>query len=272
MKCIRYKVLLLIMNQSIICPISLEPIHKYGITAIGSIYEYNEIKKWLKINITDPVTNSVLPNNHVTIFDQKNGESVTEYAKRIRSNNLQCNNKFRLEYESPIKHNKLIEIKENIGSIDKKIWDKYGEMKRNRLLTMEGSEAYCTSDFNADDNDTIKRPDGTGKRFQFINLSNLQVNKGQYKSDDFSFADMSNSTFNKCDFSRCRFIGTNLEGTIFNECLFKGEEITFHKAIGSVIFINCSVEYTNVWVMTNDADNIKKILKNRLMTCELEVI
>jgi hypothetical protein len=248
-----------------LCPIGMQPIKVFGITAVGSIYCYDNICKWLENNHTDPLTGCVLPNKYVHRIEKNANLYIKQKAREIRDHNLKCNQKFKLAWESPIMYNRLASM-----TIDhkNKEWISYNKMKRQMIVTTN-SDAFKNMclDRPLDYADSIKRPTGTGERYQHIDLSGIQLNGKNFKSDDFSFANMENSTFTNCDFSRCRFIGTKFKNTIFADCRFIGEEITFYRATGNIVMLSCRMEQVNAWHTVTDPDQINKILQDRLLTC-----
>src|SRR6056297_1025734 len=144
--------------DSIICPITLEPIKEFGIICTGNIYEYDAIHKWLLDHNRDPTTNEIL----LTNFIMKPGINHINVIKRIALN-FKENMKLifpHKNYFNDIKnvYDKLIEIEKNINYLDQNEWNKYNLMKCDRFLK-EKNDAFfhVIKNEDIDCNDTIKR-------------------------------------------------------------------------------------------------------------------
>lgn len=253
---------------TLICPITLEPIKNGGMTCFGNIYEYDIIVNWLLKNDTDPLNGIEMPTKiirKINIQEYTLGELDKICKDAKKSLELWCP-RFKSWTNSKNKFEKLFPVFKKFNFNDPN-WIKYQTIKRKLFLSKD-DEAFLSkiSGKNLVDTcDPMSRPDNTGKRYDFVNLSELTMRQKQFKLQIFRFTDFSNSVFVKCDLSRVRFIGCNLSGTIFSECRFCGEEVCFYKSYGMVKFISCSMEHIDRWVMVRNLDEIVKILKLRLL-------
>lgn len=242
----------------LICPITLTEISEYGITEYGSIYEFNAIIQWLEFSDTDPLLNKKLQNNFVHKFIG-NADDAQVFANKIAHQSKTTD----IIYDMTIpKHYvNYSNYKNNVETLkNDNMWNNYCNDKR--IQFQNGfSYAYPPDMINNDN-----RIENTGKNYDFMDLSKITVTSKNFKSETFNFANMSNCNFINCDFSRCEFMETNLNFVNFINCKFIGEQVIFHKATTmKTMFKNCEFEYTNKWVITNNVEEIKLILKNRLL-------
>ncbi len=267
-------------HKQLVCPITLEEIKEGGMTCFGNIYEYTEILKWVATHDTDPLTNQYLPNKFIRKVDIHKGDIQKVIKDARNSFELWCPfgkiwAGVRNIYEKILEASKTIDFASSE-------WITYNKMKRNRFIAESDNAASmsaCTDVNEVDKDDTCKRPLGTGKHYDFIDLSLLCVSKnsgvpppsgmvrsncGNFKSEVFCFTNFSSNVFISCDFSRVRFIGCNLDNTQFINCTFIGEEVCFYKSYGKIKFVDCTFEYMDKWVQTKDLDEVIKILKCRL--------
>lgn len=249
------------MTDQLICPISLTEIKFAGITVNGSIYEYQEIVDWLKNNNTDPATNLVLPAKNIEKYDLSISikEQVLDAAKARKDNSKMFFNSLKLQLEAPETYRKLQKLKFDQESDE---WKTYSQTKIQQFIPIY----FCRNADNLDSEDKIKRPGGTGSRFQFINLQNKKITDKGFKGEMFDFAKLSNCEFFECDFSRVSFIGTEFDTVTFYNCRFIGEQVCFYQAIHKKLsFINCTMEHADSWDSTNKPLEIRQILEDRLM-------
>lgn len=235
--------------MNIICPITLEEIQEPGITLIGSIYEYDAIHKWLTNHNTDPITNIILPSKTILKWGDRT-ESLTEYAAHVKNNTMLYNYSFRLACNISAKYDKLLE--------------KYQTIKNDRDWLAK--TAKTRKDFLSGKSRAYPCRKKDQPSCNFLNLSNSNVTNGHYKCETFNFSNLSGSKFINCDFSRCKFIGSNLTDCVFINCVFIGEQVIFYKAtVTNLKFINCAFEYTDRWFNTTHPNEIRQILKQRLI-------
>ncbi len=256
---------------TLICPISLEEIKTAGITCVGSIYDYDNITKWLTKNSTDPVTNLVLPTKLIARKVGLSKESLIKYADNIRTNTKGWNFPFKLVNDSPIIYDELAKLKPNTDTPE---WIEYNLAKSAQIDNYVDHSAYdklCTGIEDKDDD--MKRPKNTSSGFQFITIQDKYISNKKFKLERFDFVHFKNCIFDDCDMSSTRFIGTIFDNVLFRNCSFIGEKISFYKAtIGrGLIFDGCTVEYLEKWVTAESVDEIRKILANRLLEGEYVV-
>ena len=251
-----------------ICSITLEPIKNGGITCFGNIYEYDAIVNWLLKNDIDPLNGIEMPTKfirkiNIQEYTLSELDEISKDAKK--SLELWCP-RFKSWTNSKNKFKKLFPVFKKFNFNDPN-WIKYQTVKRKLFLSKD-DEAFL-SKINGKNLvnacDPMNRPNNTGKRYDFVNLSELTIRQKQFKLQIFRFTNFSNSVFVKCDLSRVRFLGCNLSGTIFSECTFRGEEVCFYKSYGIVKFISCSIEHIDRWDIVQKLDEIVKILKLRLL-------
>lgn len=255
--------------DNIICCITLEPIKIPGITLYGSIYEYDAIMEWLVNHEIDPMTNIRLPNKQIHKLDsienapQDQLEKVKECANKIKNETLLWCEPYKLCLSMPIKYEKILNTKKIIDTM--KQLNDANWLEHTKIILSLFRSGYMLGimpDRIENLIDLIKITKGC----QFLNISDITIRNGQYKSNSFDFATIYNCNFINCDFSRCTFIGTIIKDTIFINCTFIGEEIIFYKAnFTNVIFRECSFEYLNVWVKTKNIEEIIEILCSRLL-------
>ncbi|BCS82520.1 hypothetical protein QLL95_gp0031 [Cotonvirus japonicus] len=249
-----------------VCSITLEPIIQGGMTCYGSVYEYDAIIEWFKNNDTDPLTNLECPSKFVVKVDVlskyldekiKDMRKTTELVFPITKTWTSVKNKY-LEY---------YEIQKNINAnILEKDFDSYNKNKRKIFINEKNSAYYNTCTNTNKTTSDIYFDEYGINNFDFINLSGLNVSDSEFKSQCFMFTNLSNTTFINCDMSRCKFIGCDLTGTKFIDCTFVGEEVCFYKSnCKGIIFVDCKMEYIDKWIMTSDANEISKILSQRLI-------
>lgn len=247
--------------DQLICPISLAEIKFAGITVNGSIYEYQEIVDWLKNNNTDPMTNLVLPTKNIEKYDLSisTKEQLFDAAKARKDNSIMYFNSLKLQLDAPDTYKKL---KKLLFDQESDEWKAYSQAKIINFIPVY----FCGNADNLDAEDEIKRPTGTGARFQFINLRDQTITDRGFKSEMFDFAKLSNCEFFECDFSRVSFIGTEFNNVTFYNCRFVGEQVCFYQATHKKLsFINCTMEHVNTWKTTNRPATIREILEDRLM-------
>jgi hypothetical protein len=252
--------------ESIICPITMEPIQNGGLTCLGNIYEYDAIQDWLLNHDTDPLINLQMPTKFIRKIDihRKDLNEVIKDAKK--SLELWCP---RFKSWTSIKNefDKMLPLYKKFNHNDPK-WINYSSAKKELFMQMSDDKAYesLIRDQNLIDAcDIILRPSDTGKHYDFINLTDLRITERSFKSQSFFFTNFSNSCFIKCNLSRVKFIGCNLSNVKFIGCDFCGEEVCFYKSYGIVKFIVCSVEFVDKWIMTRDLNELANILKSRLL-------
>lgn len=248
------------INQNI-CPITLEPINIYGITCYGSFYEYSAISDWLQNHNTDPLTNLPLPSKGLKKVLKEDFSPVTHIDHK-KSCLLWCYHLALVENSIKI-YNNLIALENNAQG---EYWDKYSNAKKEQLI--EGKVSYYEAAVYGTDIDNMNdyiRPSNTGSGFNFVDLSNCEFEDRDFKCASFNFANLSNCMFINCSLSRCSFIRANLTKCMFFGCDFKGESVSFYKAITTnCLFVRCSIERVDRWVMESKDKTFKKILSARL--------
>lgn len=248
--------------EELICPITLEPIREAGITCVGSYYEYESIVDWLKTNNRDPLTNLELYTKFVVRFPTDNVDLLKEKAKDIALNTEFVDKRYSLKRKS-------VSTYERLSAIAKKAkhegWDIYTEAVfhyASHILQ------HC------DDTNPLKKYSGplTGiSSYQFIKFFGTKTNEN-YKGENFDFSVFTNCQFVNCNFSRVTFVGAVFNNVIFNSCQFIGEEVSFYKATGRCIFINCTVEHVDKWANGESTEEITQILRERHLDCQIGVI
>lgn len=238
------------MDSKIICPITQEKIIIGGMTCNGQIYEYDAITEWFRNSDKDPLTGLYLASIFVRKFDVNCDinliQELVEDAKKsysiwYRVGHELSNTIVQQYYEKK-------QIKKNYD-FTKKEWLEY-----NSFLRKELSDIVTN---------TRERPQNTGTGFDFINFSGFLFLNKQWKLPQFIFNNLNDAQFISCKLSRTKFIGCTMNNVIFDNCEFRGEEVCFYKLTGTFIFKNCSIEYTNKWIMTSELTEIVKILKFR---------
>lgn len=256
------KVTLLIMEH--ICPITTEPIEEMGMTCAGSVYEFDAITEWLEDHNTDPLTGECLPTTRVKVIEKRLWNMLDELKRQTRSNTKKWYRSVSFEKNSLKKLARIEDIYKKMDEMSDS-WVRYRKVKR--LQFEAGKVPYLSpfGDVDIDEYDLVVRPKGTGKEFQFIDLSNLEAESKIYKCAHFDMADLSNSTFIDCDFSRATFMGANLEGIQFISCRFIGEEVNFMEAKVDhrTKFIGCRVEQLDRWITDAEPEKVRENLESR---------
>lgn len=261
-----------------ICPITQEPIEKFGVLCTGSFYEYSAINEWLKHNNTDPLTNLALPIRKI-YTDDINSENIKFKKDEIKQN---FENDWMKLFTLPFLPYQILEnvnkIKNNIRNMDqatKVNWSVYQDIKRNYISDRNYDSSLHSRGLQNpfDNDDIISRPIDTGFGYEFINLSDLNMKYKHFKSTSFNGADLSDTRFSDCDFSRCTFIGTNMTNTEFINCIFIGNEICFLdcQTNEDTYFSNCTFEKLGSWIQTKKSSEIKTILTERLLKNRVSV-
>jgi uncharacterized protein YjbI with pentapeptide repeats len=251
----------------LVCPITCDPIKVGGMTCHGSLYEYDAIVAWTEDNTTDPSTGQYLYTKFVKKLDDLNETTIKDCKKDInQSLNMWCgaHRIKKQSYEIWKKLDKLQETFKN-SNFDNKKWLEYCKMKSDKLSENKTSTAWYNSVCQKpDQDDIIERPEGTGVRYNFIDLSNLYFDDMCMKGENFNFANLTNCVFTRCNLSRVQFIGANLTNTQFIECTFIGEDVSFYMSkCDGCTFVGCRMEYLDKWESTDDPDGVRKILESR---------
>ena len=237
------------------CPITLQLINEAGITCVGSIYEYNVIKKWLENHTSDPLTNLPLYTLFVVKFSVDNVDALKDKANDIRHNTQLVDNSFSLQTRSGLSYNILSETVINKDET----WNNY---QNHFISSLQQKEIQ----------NIITRPTNTGESFQFMNLTGC-FNHKNFKNHKFDFAILENCIFVSCNFSRTTFIGTTFHNVVFTDCKFVGEEITFYKAnCVRAMFVQCEMEYVNKWITSKNPQEVTQILTSRFLEGRFNVI
>lgn len=260
-----------------ICPITFEPIKKYGMTCYGNIYEYDAIKEWFESNDTDPINNLMCPNKFVMLLRSNKEKDIFLAQENAKHNFKYTYPEFHTFRECKLNYEKLKSIYDMINESDD--WINYNVIKKQKFIDEEfdGMIYYggCENVLEKlDENDIMNRPDNTGAGYQFIKLSEISIKNKGYKSFKFEFVDFTNSLFINCDFSRCTFIGCKLDGVVFAKCRFIGEQNCFYKSTtNKTKFFNCCIEPIGKWIEIHSSHNrFRDILKERQLDVENIII
>ena len=250
-------------TNKLVCPISLEEIQVAGITCVGSIYDYDQITKWLEDHDTDPLTNLHL----VTKMVVRQEADIVQKAKEIKESTMTWCQGYRTVFETPALYARLLALKQNT-KIDE--WDEYSRTKAEQLDNYENGIVVRNLGrlpANLDKEDTVPRPHKTGARFQFVTVENKIITNKIMKYELFDFAVLNNVKFVDCNLSRARFVGTTFNNVVFHRVTFIGEETSFYKAVGTLVtFIDCNMEYVEKWESTCDPAEMRKIVVQRGLT------
>lgn len=289
-------------DDGFVCPITQEIIKIPGMLITGSLFELDEITKWLINNDTDPCTNELLVDKTITrnfwelyIFIDPRNTQVFEEARKfyrkesiddIRGNILfvtYCREMMKIRQKNvrdrynKNKNPSLIfsEKKEitlrNISKIKNEYnvknqyeWE-FVQKLLQYLLTTNSEELKILNNYSFGDFKNhasyIKRPENTGKDFQFVDLKNFNIEDKFIKGYCFDCADLTGSKWTNCQFNTCSFTLSKMNNVEFinvkfNDCVF------FNASVEGVKFVNCNIDNANKvnreFNSTDDYDNFIK--------------
>lgn len=243
-------------SKHLICPITLHPIKRAGITILGNVYDADALTKWLQKNSTDPLTNLQMPPELFKIVESSDPDVILAAAATYRGSL----NPFRRvgwnKHISIATHSLLSSLIPNTITPEFQV---YRAKLRSRFLTTK-----C--DWMSSETPEPDRPPNTGIGYQFADLSNHGfIHDVDVKSFPFDFADLSNSRFVNCKFSRASFIGADLTNTKFIGCEFKGEQVCFTNAKVSklTMFAGCAIEKVDSWTMVTAPEAVVQTISDR---------
>jgi hypothetical protein len=254
-----------------ICPITLEPIAVYGITCVGSLYEYDAISDWLQDHDTDPVTNLLLPTCFVVKF-MDTPAAATKKGVDMRESLMGWCPSIRLILDNGIKklHDHLYDLRTSV--IDNPDFvqfassfslDEYANTGKDRAYMSRLKGKLWPEN----------RPLDTGYGLQFLHFKNVTLSGKSFKSELFDFAVFENCTFISCQFGRASFTGTTFINTLFKKCTIAyGEESMFYKATGNIKIsgtIRC--EFYD-WKGATSFEEVEKIFKQRFFEGIVSVV
>ena len=270
-------------DDELLCPISLEPLDESNIamTCYGQYYDINTIRSWMMEHDTDPIAGRFLYTKSL-ITKGINLKNIKESQKKIQQNMLILSN---YPHELIYPDDKIKEVaatQQYIRQFEGQMREDWTQYCIDKLSYFRNPDAYkytIPTNQYLNNNDELNRPEGTGKDFEYIDLSGDYFNKFQhigqvFKGASFNGADLSNNVFVQCAFNRCTFIGTNIASSVFHGCSFLGEEVNFADASTSdeTQFIDCSAENIGDWTKWTDPQMIKLCFKNRFLKGAYSVI
>ena len=270
-------------DDELTCPISFETLDETNIamTCYGQYYEINTIRDWMMEHDTDPIARRFLYTKALITkgIDLKN---IKVSQKKIQQNMLILSN---YPHELIYPDNKIKEIKKTQQTIRnfegeiREMWTQYCIDKLSYFRNPDVSKQTIPRNRYLNQNGDYPRPEGTGKDFEYMDLSGDYFNKFQhinqnFKGTSFNGADLSNNVFVQCAFNRCTFVGANIASTVFHGCSFLGEEVNFADASVSdeTQFIDCSAENIGDWTRWTDPQMVKLCFKNRYLEGPYSVI
>lgn len=228
-----------------ICPITQCTIEHPAITVFGNVYEASAIKEWLKDNITDPLTNQVLPVSY--LFEPKQSASPIEDLAKTYSENARtwCSFLCTINWykqQNPIEMKALRGTTKNDFAIERIKTEKSYNYYFN-----QGKEEY-------------KLPIGV----LMTCLSIRQDHGNAFKSMDVIAADMKGCTFINCTFHHCNFSFSDISDCLFIGCVFSGNTCFYDTDTNErTAFIQCSCEETWCWKTYSDEENVFRLLRQR---------
>lgn len=268
-------------EEEIICPISIEPIEELAMTCYGHVYEKSVIQEWIMNHDTDPISGRYLFTKSLITkgIDRKN---IRASQKKIRDNMLILSNyPTELLYpEHKVKEvNQMAQKIRNFTGSEEEEWKNYSINQLSYFRNPDAAKQTIPRNRYLNTDGDYPRPMGTGKDFEFLNLSGDYFNKFQhigqnFKGASFNGADLSSNVFIQCYFNRCTFICANISAAVFHGCTFLGEEVNFAGASASedTQFIDCTAEDVGDWSKWTDPQKVKLCFKNRLLTEPYSVI
>lgn len=249
-------------NEIFVCPISLEPIKGFaGITDAGQVYQYEEIKKWIEKNDTDPATGQILSDLEIKKIKISKKKEIEEYiANRRKHYQTRCDgwNIFRRKYILLDDTYKI--FLENKGKVElhfigTELWDEHQEEARALLRAGIGERDFYNHYYK-----DIFKPI---RNCQYVEIINEDIKDKDLKHCKFDCGAIKDTTFSKCHLGRCTFMGVEFENVRFIDCSFPGEEVNFYKAkFKNVTFRNCRMEGMS-WAMEGDLLSLRSSLRLR---------
>lgn len=230
------------------CPITQTEIINAGMTVNGSIYEYDAIIKWLEKSNRDPITNIEL----ASTFVRKININLDEEAIKTLVNDSKKTYWFwnperdSTDYTDSF-YQKKKSLKDNLNEENLK-------NNKNIIVNYFASNNYYSWYYN---------PNIVLPSIDYLDFQSCVFMYKNFKFVDFVFNNLENSIFKNCNLSSVRFIGCNMNNIIFINCKFRGDIGCFYKVSGEFTFKNCSMEYTNKWIVTTELTEMEKILKCR---------
>lgn len=247
--------------EVMMCPITMDPIQVAGITACGSIYEYDAIVQWFvdPTHHNDPLTNLILPTTFILRHTYL--KSVELRAETVREHTKLWSPQTKLiwarTWEKALVAAKIMQ---------KQLWENpewtIFEAKFNAEFDTFDSTAYfegCGAEITAQPG----RLDNSGSGMEFIRLKNQNVSNKDFKSESFSGSTITNCTFSDCGFSRVSFIGVHFSNVTFNNCRFIGEQLSFFGSTGTIEFDELVQIEDFSWKRASTWTEVRHILKSR---------
>lgn len=232
-----------------ICSITQIEIIDGGMTVNGSIYEHDAIVKWLDKSNRDPLTNIELASKFVRKIninlDQDTIKTLVDDAKKTYW--IWNPERDSTDYIDPFYQEKKI-LKDNLNKEN---------LKNNKIIVANyfNSNKYLSWNYQIEE---IVLPPIDYLDFEFLYLTGKQL-----KMMDFVFNNLENCIFQNCSLCDIKFVGCHMNNAKFINCKFRGDTGCFYKISGKVTFTDCSMEYTNKWVVTSDLNEMIRILKCR---------